>query len=110
MGRTSAIPSNNPPKTHSNTTARRRNGHGINDGKSDNTARWPDATGKMAAVLMAARMTLQMTAGYTVAALNRILTTVMNQNGQGGDFQIGAEELEEIDFNRIYQVRKARRK
>jgi hypothetical protein len=41
-----------------------------------------------------------MTVGDTVAALNRVLTTVMNQNAHGGDFQVDADESEDVDFNK----------
>jgi predicted metalloprotease len=44
--------------------------------------------------------------GDTVVMLSAVLTRIMNQAGQGGDFQVQANESEEINFEQVYKTEK----
>jgi hypothetical protein len=46
-------------------------------------------------------LTVQMDSGDTIAHLNGVLTKIMNQKGQGGEFRVEVEELEEIKITII---------
>jgi hypothetical protein len=54
-----------------------------------------------------AQISIQMGVGDATAMLNARLTRIMNQAGQGGDFQVRGDEFEVIDFNRVYEIKKA---
>jgi hypothetical protein len=36
--------------------------------------------------------------------LNTVVARIMNQAGQGGDYQADTDEFEEIDFGRVYEI------